>query len=149
MSKGVSIREKLDVFHARQHVRGLAGQLGFGHIAREELAIVASELATNILKYAGVGELEFRTVEDPVRGAGIVIEARDAGPGIENFSFAVRDGYGGSGPLDPAKLLTRGGIGAGLGAVVRMTDALEYEYEAGNKCVRATRYVRPERRDVT
>jgi anti-sigma regulatory factor (Ser/Thr protein kinase) len=99
------------------------------------------------LKYAATGELVARGFDAPGRGAGIEIVARDEGPPIVDFSRALRDGWTDCGPVDPATLLQRRGIGAGLGAVARLTDELGYERGVREKAIVAIRYLkRPRRR---
>jgi anti-sigma regulatory factor (Ser/Thr protein kinase) len=135
------ITESLDVFGARRKARELAAAIGFNPTACLEIAIVVSELATNIVKYGVRGEIVMRKVVDPT---GIELVAEDEGPPVACFATAVRDGYGDRGPIEPDKQLGRGGIGAGLGAVMRLTDQLEYRPGPGRKAFRAVRYlVRP------
>ena len=59
--------------------------------------------------------------------------------------MAIQDGCGDDGPIDPARQLGRGGIGSGLGAIIRLTDI--FEYRASPKSFRAVRYVRRPRRE--
>jgi anti-sigma regulatory factor (Ser/Thr protein kinase) len=138
----VQVSEDLDVFDLRQAVRAVASALGFDSIARHELAIVVSELGTNILKYGRRGEVTIEPVYDAERGAGIRMIAQDEGPGIDDFETALRDGHGTSGPIDPAHYLHRAGIGAGLGAVLRLSDELTYESHTRHKRLHVIRYVR-------
>jgi serine/threonine-protein kinase RsbT len=137
------VREPLDVFLARWAVQRAAADLGFPRHAAGELAIAVSELCTNILKYGVRGEVTFRRVDDAVHGAGIEILAEDEGPPLVDLDAALRDGWGDRGPIDPAHL-RRGGIGAGLGAIRRLTDAFEYRAPGpgGRKSFRVTRYLR-------
>jgi anti-sigma regulatory factor (Ser/Thr protein kinase) len=141
----VVVREALDVFLARWAVLRLAKEIGFSTIAGHELAIVVSELSTNILKYGVRGEVELRRVEDAAAGTGIAIVAFDEGPPLACLESAMRDGWHDRGPLDPA-LLRRGGIGAGLGAVERLTDRFEYLPDGARKAFRVTRFLRRPRR---
>ncbi len=50
------------------------------------------------------------------------------------------DGNDDQGPIDPALLLRRGGLGTGLGAVARFADKLEYRDEDGGKTITARFY---------
>ena len=138
----VPVRESLDVFDLRHAVRAVASALGFDAIACHELAIVITELGTNILKYGDRGTVTIEPVADDERGAGVRLIAEDEGPGIEDFETAIRDGHATSGPIDPADFLYRQGIGAGLGAVLRLSDEMTYESHAGQKRLCVTRYVR-------
>lgn len=137
----VAVREPLDVFMARWAVQRVATQIGFSRTAGQELAIVVSELCTNILKYGVKGELGLARVDDPTAGVGIEIVAEDEGPPLADLELALRDGWGDRGPIDPAHL-RRGGIGAGLGAIRRLTDRFEYRPGGPRKSFRVTRYLR-------
>jgi anti-sigma regulatory factor (Ser/Thr protein kinase) len=138
----ILIRESLDVFAARWTAQQVAGRIGFLTFARQEIAIVVSELGTNILKYGIRGAITIRSVEDQRLGAGIELVAEDEGPPIADLETAIKDGFDGAGPIDPLRVLRRGGIGAGLGAVVRMTDRFEYVPGTPRKSFRVTRYLR-------
>jgi serine/threonine-protein kinase RsbT len=140
--KVVPVRESLDVFDLRRAMRDVASALGFDDLACHELAIVVSELGTNILKYGTRGNVTLEPIVDDERGLGVRITAEDEGPGIGDFETAIRDGHATSGPIDPADFLHRRGIGAGLGAVLRLSDEMTYESDGGQKRLRVTRYVR-------
>lgn len=130
----VRISSDAAVPEARAVVLAVADRAGFDDASRAELAIVVSELATNLLTHAGGGDLvvEQVAVEDV---AGIRIESRDAGPGIVNVDAALADGVS-----------TVGSLGGGLGAVNRLMDELDIttneDAERGTRVV-ATRWVRP------
>ncbi len=143
------IRDALDVFAARRKGHALAAAIGFPQLACLEIAIVISELATNILKYGVRGEIAMRRTEAPGRGVGIELVAEDEGPPLASFATALLDGHEDSGPIDPARQVGRGGIGAGLGAILRMSDEFEYLPGPGRKSFRATRYLRRPRRAQT
>jgi CheY-like chemotaxis protein/anti-sigma regulatory factor (Ser/Thr protein kinase) len=146
MSQGVLVTTDVHVFAARTAVRARAQAVGFGRIGCDELVIVASELASNILKYGVRGEIIVTQVNDPVDGHGVRIEARDEGPAFHDLAMALRDGCGDRGPLDPATIFRRKGLGAGLGAVVRFTDTFECREEKGGKRIVVVRFVlRPKR----
>lgn len=109
---------------ARALVRSFAAELGFDREVIEELVVVVSELTSNILKYGRRGRIEL-TALDPAEGTrGIAIAAEDETPPFD-LTGARRDGHDAAGPLDPARVFGRGGIGAGLGAVVRLSDRVE------------------------
>ncbi len=140
------IKDDHSILALRQGVRTLALEAGFDRSASEELVIVASELASNILKYAAPGSVEIVT-EPGDANPSIRIVARDQGPAFRDIATALRDGYDGNGPIDPAKILRRGGIGAGLGAVVRLTDSFELLEHTVGKEITVIRYVqRPRQR---
>lgn len=102
-----------DVTAARRKARLLASATGFAEAAAEQIALVVSELGSNLHKHAGGGILSVQAVAQDGR-RGIRIEARDRGPGIAQPEQAMVDGYS-----------TAGTLGDGLGAVNRLVDALE------------------------
>jgi anti-sigma regulatory factor (Ser/Thr protein kinase) len=125
----------------RNGVRELAHQLGFSAKGCEELAIVVTELSSNIVKYGVRGTIELAALEDLQRGVGIVIVAQDETPPFD-LAMAMRDGHDAQGKLDPMKTWHRGGIGAGIGAVARLTDQLQLEACEGGKRIRVIRFLR-------
>lgn len=145
--RSCEIRDELDTFTARRLSREVSEEIGFEKIEREEIAIVASELSSNIVKYGIRGRIEVGEIRDRVFGRGIVIRAVDHGPPFHDVAMAIQDGCDDRGPLDPATLFTRRGIGGGLGAVVRFTDSFQCEMGEGEKTVTVIRYRnRPKKR---
>ncbi|HVT18781.1 MAG TPA: ATP-binding protein [Thermoanaerobaculia bacterium] len=129
------VRAPEDVAIARNQAQRLARELGFGRKRAAEIAIVVSELASNIVKYGVRGEIALALAaaeesrDGPGKGRGeLMVVARDAGPPIHDLATAMRDGCDDRGPIDPAILLRRGGLGTGLGAVVRLADHFEYRH---------------------
>ena len=142
LERTIRIAVDADVYGLRQAVRVFSAGLGFARIPQGELVIAASELASNILKYAGQGEITLRRVVDPTGRIGIEIAAHDQGPPILDFAAALRDGWSEGGPIDPMALLRRRGIGAGLGAVARFSDRLYYEpNDRSGKSIVAQRFI--------
>lgn len=116
---------------ARREANALLAREGFSPKETESLALAASELATNIVKYAGRGTVSIRLVR---RGdqKGVEIVAADRGPGIANPEDALRDGHS-----------TGGSLGYGLGAVNRAMDDLDIVSSPGNgTTVRCRRWLR-------
>ena len=115
----------------------MARELGLGSRRSEELAIVVSELASNIVKHGIRGEIVLTLDPDaPPRGE-LTVEARDVGPPIRDLQLAMTDHHDDQGPIDPALLLRRGGLGTGLGAVGRFADRVEYREEEEGKTITA------------
>ncbi len=77
------------------------------------VAIVATELASNLRKHAAGGVILLSAFEDST-GVGVECVALDSGPGISDVSTALRDGYS-----------TAGGSGTGLGAVQRLSHVFD------------------------
>jgi anti-sigma regulatory factor (Ser/Thr protein kinase) len=136
------IRVWIDVLAARGAVKAFAGELGFQPRETTELAIVASELGSNIIKYGRHGRLIFAGLEaHDARGRGISVVARDYGPQFHDLAIALQDGCDDRGPLDPMQLLNRKGIGGGLGAVLRMTHSFAVHPLSDGKEIIVTRHV--------
>jgi anti-sigma regulatory factor (Ser/Thr protein kinase) len=130
--KTFAISGRHDVVVAANQASKLARRLGFSERRAGEVAIVASELASNILKHGFRGEVQLEETLNE-----IAIVARDEGPPIHDLAMAIQDGYNDRGPIDPESILGRGGLGTGLGAVVRLADRLEYRQEEVGKTITA------------
>src|SRR5216684_8348863 len=117
----VSIRSDADIVLARQRGRTMAADIGFAATDTTLIATAISELARNIVTYAQTGEVVMRIVE-MAHLKGILIVARDNGPGIRSVQDVLRDGYS-----------TSGGLGLGLPGVKRLMDefAIESELKRG------------------
>jgi anti-sigma regulatory factor (Ser/Thr protein kinase) len=139
--KSVPVGAPESVYAARRALRKLAVDLELGERVTEELTLVVSELATNILKYGAKGRIEVSLTGDLARGPGIQIVAEDTGP-MFDLSRAVVDGCDANGAIDPAALFGRKGIGAGLGTVSRFTDSLRIEPLPTGKRIVAVRWAR-------
>ena len=134
------------VYAARSAVRTFAAQLGFDREVIEELVVVVSELASNIVKYGRRGHIELGELDREDRLPGISIVAEDETAPFDLLG-ALRDGYDARGKLDPALVFGRRGIAAGLGAVSRLSDGVELvPVESGGKRILVKRFIgRPRR----
>ena len=97
----------------------MSQQFGLREDQKSRVMTAVSELARNIIKYAGSGEILVRKLE---RGpaSGLEITAHDRGPGIEDVSQALEDHFSSSGTL-----------GLGLPGVQRLMDEFQIESEPG------------------
>lgn len=121
---------------AASQARRFAAAAGLPARRAMEVAIVVSELGSNIVKHGVSGEIRISHDPDaPCRE--LVVEAFDVGPPIRDLRLAMIDGYDDQGPIDPALILRRGGLGTGLGAIARLADRVEYREEEGGKVVAA------------
>jgi anti-sigma regulatory factor (Ser/Thr protein kinase) len=119
MEEALSLTDQSGVAEARRVTIKLAQRLGFAERYQGDAALVASEAATNIIKYAGRGELllrQYMTGDIP----GIELIALDRGPGIGNLDAARRDGFS-----------TGGSLGAGLGTMSRRSHFFDIYSVAG------------------
>lgn len=108
-----------DIVAARQRGRALAADLGFSPGNATLIATAISELARNILLYAGAGEILLAEVDGPGR-RGIRVVARDSGPGIADLKQALQDGFS-----------TSRRLGLGLPGVRRLMDEFEIDTRVG------------------
>jgi anti-sigma regulatory factor (Ser/Thr protein kinase) len=122
------VRGRADVVVARRAAQRLALAVGLSTRRAGEIAIVVSELATNIVKYGVHGEIALAWEPGT-----FLVAAKDVGPPIHDMEVAIADGCDDRGPIDPARMAGRGGLGNGLGAVVRLADRFECRQDAGGK----------------
>jgi anti-sigma regulatory factor (Ser/Thr protein kinase) len=107
------VKEASQVGEARRLAMRLVRDLGFSETETGKLAIVISEAAGNLAKYATEGELLLRRLEhDGVMG--IEVMALDRGPGMTNVAECLQDGYS-----------TKDGPGTGLGAISRQSTLFD------------------------
>jgi serine/threonine-protein kinase RsbT len=115
----VIIERELDIVTARQKGRELASAIGFGSTDQTIIALAISEIARNILSFAGRGGMTFSRMDTSGR-RGILIVAEDQGPGIPDIELAMRDGYS-----------TAKSLGVGLPGTKRVMDEFELASAVG------------------
>lgn len=115
----IRIRTDRDILLARQRGRELGQSAGFVSTDLTLIATAISELARNIVLYARDGVLEINLVAEDSR-CGLLIVARDHGPGIADLARAMQDGFS-----------TSGGLGLGLPGVKRLMDSFEIDSHPG------------------
>ncbi len=96
--------------------RYLAAEAGFDETNQFLIATAASELATNIVKYAKNGEILLKIVRRD-RQLGIQIIARDEGPGIMDIEKVMQDNFSTS----------KDSLGLGLPSGQRIMDEFRIE----------------------
>lgn len=111
--KVVPLRADEDVVRMRQVLRECLVSIGFSLIEQTKMITAASELGRNTLRYGGGGEAHIEKVTDGSR-RGVILSFIDQGPGIEDVSLALKDGY-----------TTGNGMGLGLGGARRLADDFE------------------------
>lgn len=120
-AKRLPIEQEKDIATARLEAWSEAVRIGLSKFASVKVATAVSELARNIVFYAGKGTVELRTLRDD-KGPGLQIIASDQGPGIP-----------------PAKLeeiwagtyKSQRGMGKGLVAVKKLVDEFQLDTGAG------------------
>lgn len=111
--------------------------LGLGPVRTDAAVLAASELATNMCRYAGGGRFVAEAVGEPWGSArALQIVALDHGPGIADVPRALGDGFTSSADS----------LGAGLGACRRAADFFDLQSTPGRGTVAVARFARPEHR---
>lgn len=105
-----AVTEASQVAEARRRVSSFARANGVAEPRVAEIAIVVTELATNLLKHAGSGQI-LATHHDDGEGVGLELLALDRGSGMADVGRCMDDGYS-----------TAGSPGNGLGAIARLAD---------------------------
>ncbi|MFL5302988.1 MAG: anti-sigma regulatory factor [Anaeromyxobacteraceae bacterium] len=115
----VPIEHEGDIVIARQKGRELAAARGLSRTEQTLIATAISEVARNIVVYARRGEVVLAAVEDRGR-RGVMVVARDEGPGIRDPELAMRDGYS-----------TGKSMGMGLPGAKRLMDEFDLSSTLG------------------
>src|SRR5262245_39286697 len=109
----VRVQDQSQVAEARRRATDMAERHGFGSADAGKVALIATELATNLIKHSPGGEILVGTYDD-AEGSGIQLLALDQGPGMANVAACLADGYSSAGT-----------DGHGLGAVVRQSHFVD------------------------
>ncbi len=113
MSTRVEVADASQVSAARRAAADIAKSRGFDEVRTGRVALVATELATNVLKHARHGEILIDGFSDS-SGSGLELLALDKGAGIADMGRAFEDGTS-----------TAGSPGNGLGAIRRQSDRFD------------------------
>jgi serine/threonine-protein kinase RsbT len=121
MSEGrrVFIDSELDVVAARVEGRNLAKEMGFDVIDQARIATVVSELARNVILYAGKGQITLSRMAEEER-VGLEIICEDHGPGIEDIKAVLEN--------EDSEMHEEG---MGLPGARRLMDDFEIQSEIG------------------
>ncbi|MEU5143625.1 ATP-binding SpoIIE family protein phosphatase [Streptomyces sp. NPDC021139] len=126
----VPVHDSTRVRDARVAAEHAAALAGLDEQRTSTAALVATELATNLLKHAGGGRVIVDVVAPPFLAAGgetrprVQVATLDHGPGIADVSAALRDGF-----------TTTGSLGAGLGTCARLADDFDLHSVPGRGTV--------------
>jgi len=115
----VVVAADTDIIEARRRGREFAERIGFSRTDVTLIATAISEIARNILNYAGSGDLLIRLNEQH-NWRSIEIVAEDHGPGIPDVEQALEFGYS-----------TGRGLGLGLPGARRVMDEFEIRSTVG------------------
>jgi anti-sigma regulatory factor (Ser/Thr protein kinase) len=128
VSQHFRIRESSQCGEARRAAAARARQLGFDEEQAGRVAVVASELSWNLVKHAPLGGDLFVGTVERAGARAVELIAVDRGPGLPDKQDALRDGYS-----------TAGSSGTGLGAVSRLSDAVDFHSAPGRGTVVVSR----------
>lgn len=133
----VPVQDPTRVRDVRVAAEEAAALAGLDDQRTASVSLVATELATNLLKHAQAGQVLIDVVDPAVPregppGRAVQISAIDHGPGIADVEAALRDGYSSSGSL-----------GAGLGTCRRLSDDFGLHSVPGRGTVAVSRIGRP------
>ena len=107
------ISDRSAIGAARRDSQRLASGARLDETAQGRVGVVVTELATNLLRHGGGGEILMQEIPGPA-GSSLEVIAIDRGPGMSDVRKCLRDGYSsGAGP------------GIGLGAVKRMSTEFD------------------------
>jgi anti-sigma regulatory factor (Ser/Thr protein kinase) len=112
LQQRIAVEDDSQVGEARRIAASFARVAALGEPDAGRLAIVTTELATNLTKHADGGELIVRELREGSR-TGVEVLSIDRGPGMD-VSVALRDGHS-----------TAGTRGEGLGAVHRLAQEFD------------------------
>jgi len=115
----IEVCEPADIATTVSAARSLTREIGFGESQQFLIASAISELATNIARYAGRGQVEIRVLASGDR-LGLEVIARDSGPGIADIEQAMQEHFSGG-----------NGLGLGLPSVKRIMDEFILESSPG------------------
>jgi serine/threonine-protein kinase RsbT len=119
-SRQIAVKSEEGIVLARQAGRAMSASLGLSVTDQTLVATAISEVARNIILYAGRGVVELEVTTGP-NGYGLRIRAVDEGPGIPDIELAMRDGYS-----------TGRSLGLGLPGARRLMDDFSITSEPGH-----------------
>lgn len=121
-TRAVQLRDDQDYGRVIFTTRELARKAGFSETEEALIATAASELATNIIRYARHGTLAISLVRRPDNNwLGLELYASDQGPGIQNLDLAMQENYSS----------LKSSLGLGLPSVRRIMDEFQIETVPG------------------
>ena len=113
----VEVSGQSDIGETRRVAARICTGFNFSEVAAGRIAIVATELATNIVRHAGSGEVLLQMFDDDVTPE-LEMLSIDKGPGMQDVDACMRDGYS-----------TGGTAGQGLGAISRLSSTFDLHSE--------------------
>ncbi|HKS14170.1 MAG TPA: ATP-binding protein [Pseudomonas sp.] len=133
LTQVLDIDDISQVGHARRTAQRLAEQHGFDEREAGRVALVATELASNLLKHAGRGEMHLQVLARRAGGFGIELLAIDRAQGFD-LQACMTDGFS-----------TGGTQGIGLGAISRQAEVFDVYADTRGAVLLARCYPRSDR----
>ena len=118
--QAIPIRSEVDIVVARSAGRQMCQTLGFSSLLQIKMATAISELARNIVQYAGEGQISLTASEEDGRSY-LEVVAVDKGPGIPNLDDVLSGTY-----------QSRTGMGKGLTGTRNMVDTFDIQSGPGS-----------------
>ncbi|HET7458403.1 MAG TPA: SpoIIE family protein phosphatase [Gemmatimonadaceae bacterium] len=123
-----AVDDASQVGEVRRAAASLAAETGLSETERGTVAVIVTEMATNLARHARGGRILLAIVGEPraavagvaVAATGVELIALDDGPGIVNVGRAMGDGFS-----------TAGSAGQGLGAMRRMASEFDVYSRTG------------------
>ena len=103
----IHVTETSQVAEARRRAMDIAQYAGFDETNVGKVALLVTELGTNLIKHARGGQM----ILSEAGSRGFEVLSLDRGPGITNLGECLRDGYS-----------SAGSPGTGLGALMRLSS---------------------------
>jgi len=115
----LDIDSEADIGICRRKSVTIAGKLGFDDVKVGEVAILVSELVTNVLKHGGgKGRIMICRLDTEENHKAIEIICCDYGKGIHDLKNAMQDGF-----------TDKQTLGIGLGTIRRFSDVFETNFD--------------------
>lgn len=108
-----------DIVLARQAVRRMSVQAGFGLVDQTKFVTAASELARNTVVYGLGGDMHWERLREGLRH-GLRLRFVDQGPGIPDLGLAMTDGW-----------TSGSGMGMGLTGAKRLVNEFDLQTAVG------------------
>ena len=121
-TKRLPIEQEKDIATARLEAWSESVRIGLSKFTSVKVATAVSELARNIVFYAGKGAIELRSVRDDRGSTNLQITAIDQGPGIDTKK--LQEIWGGT-------YKSQRGMGKGLVAVKKLVDEFNLDTAPG------------------
>jgi len=114
----IKVSDSSQVGEIRRHSQGISQELEYDEVLSGKISIVVTELATNLIKHAGGGEILLS-----YSGSSFDILSIDKGPGFD-LQECLRDGFS-----------THGSSGSGLGSIKRNSHYFDIQSDPGKGTV--------------